>query len=272
MNVRGNSRVVVWLDPTVPQEASLAALSGLGAAAEFLGLFVEDADLLSLSQLSVAREITYEGALSRQLEQGRTEREYRFHAARMRNVFETAARRIRAKHSFRVARGALRAELLKAADDCDTLVLTHSRRQFGPRLTIRSQLGALLAGGPKTLVIVQERWQTGHRIAVLYDGSQTGDFALQTAAAIARADKVGMSVWLPPGHEEALEARALEAIGDAIDVSFRDISVGDDDALVRASVADDTRVLVMSAGEAPATRQTVSELLDRANCSVIVVR
>ena len=132
MNVRGISRVVVWLDPNAPQEASLPALAGLGAAAEFMGLFVEDADLLSLSRLSVAREITYEGAASRQLEQSRTEQEYRVHAARMRSGFEAAARELRARHSFRIARGALRAELLKAAEDCDALVLTHSPGDYHP--------------------------------------------------------------------------------------------------------------------------------------------
>lgn len=271
MSTERRARVVVWLDPTAPQEAALPALAGLGAAAEILGLFVEDLDLLDLSRLSVAREITYEGAPARQLEQSRTEQQFRAHGARMRALFETAARKICSRCSFRVARGVLRAELLKAAADYDTLVLTHSRQQFGPRLTIRTQLDELLTGGPRTLVIVQERWQTGRRIAVLYDDSPASNLALQTAGAIARTESVGLSIWLPADHAGELEARVADEIGDLVDVSFRSIDSGDD-ALVRASDADNARVLILPAHEPAETRQTVSELLDRANCSVIVVR
>ena len=54
MNDGPRSRIVVWLDPNAPQEASLPALAGLGATAEILGLFVEDLDLLDLSRLEGA--------------------------------------------------------------------------------------------------------------------------------------------------------------------------------------------------------------------------
>jgi len=272
VNVDRRSRVVVWLDPTAPQEASLPALACLGAAAEILGLFVEDADLLDLSRLSVAREITFEGTSARQMEQGRTEQQFRVHAARMRNLFEAAARKLSAQHSFRVARGVLNVELLKVAADYDTLVLTHSRHQFGSRLAIRARLGELLAGGPRTLVIVQERWQTGQRIAALFDGSPASELALRTAAAIAGSERVGLSVWLPGERGGALEAKVSEILDKSMSYSLRPLAAQDSVALVRAADRDNPRVLVLPAGEPAETRQTVTELLDRVNCSVIVVR
>ena len=272
MNVDRRSRVVVWLDPTAPQEASLPALACLGAAAEILGLFVEDIDLLDLSRLSVAREISFEGTAARQMERGRTEQQFRVHGARMRNLFEEAARKLSARHSFRVARGVLSAELLRVAADYDTLVLTHSRRQFGPRLTLRTRLGELLTSGPRTLVIVQDRWRTGQRIAALFDGSPASELALRTAAAIARSEGVGLSVWLFGERNGELAAQVAETLDDSASYSLRPIAAADNDALVRAADHDNPRVLVLPAGEPAETRQTVTELLDRASCSVIVVR
>jgi hypothetical protein len=271
MNEQRHSRVVVWLDPNAPQEASLQALAALGAASEVLGLFVEDMDLLELSRLSVAREITYEGSTARQLEQDRTEQLFRLHGTRMRNLFEAAARKLSARHSFRVARGILRTELLKAAAEYDTLVLAHSRRQFGARLTIRTQLGELLTSGPRTLVIVQERWQTGQHVAVLYDASPASEIALRTAAAIARSAGVGLSVWLPEERGSELQAQATEVLGGAPDYSFRAVA-DSDDALIRAANSDHASVLVLPATDPAATRERVTTLLDRANCSVIVTR
>lgn len=272
MNNARRSRVVVWLDPTAPQEGSLQALAGLGAGNEILGLFVEDLDLLDLSRLSVAREITFEGMAARQLEQGRTEQQFRVHGARMRNLFEAAARKISSRHSFRVARGVVRAELLKVSADYDTLVLTHSRRQFGPRLTIRTQLAELLAGGPRTLVIVQEQWQTGACIAALFDGTPAGELALHTAAVIARSEKIGLSVWLPADRRGQLEKKVMDILGESTHASFHRVATDDLDALVRAADSDHARVLVLPATAPAEMHKTVTELLDRASCSIIVVR
>ncbi|MBT8441966.1 MAG: universal stress protein [Gammaproteobacteria bacterium] len=272
MNNASRSRVVVWLDPNTPQEDALPALAGLGAAAEVLGLFVEDSDLLDLSRLSVAREITYEGKPARKMEQSRTEQQFRAHGARMRNVFEAAARKLSARHSFRVTRGVLRTELQKVSADCDTLVLTHSRREFGPRLTIRMQLGDLLACGPRTLVIVQERWQTGRRIAVLFDGSPTSEHALRAGAAIAQSENAPLTVWLPESGDAGLEEKLPGILGGSTGRFVRRVALQDIDALVRATDEENVRVLVLPTTEPAGTRQIVTELLDRANCSIIIVR
>ena len=191
-----HSRVVVWLDPTAPQQDSLQVLAGLGATVEILGLFVEDISLIELSHLPVAREFTFEGPAAKLIDQQNVERQFRAHGNRMQKVFETAVRNIGAIHSFRVARGKLFAELLKVSTDCDTLVLSHSRRHFGQRLTIRARLGELLEDGPPTLVFVQEQWRTGQRVAALFDGSPQSEAALRTAASIAGTEGLELSVWL----------------------------------------------------------------------------
>ncbi len=275
MNQSSHSRVVIWLDPTAPQEESLHMLTGLGAAAEILGLFIEDMSLLELSCLPVTREITFEGAAARQMDQRKIERQFRAHGARMQNLFKTAAKKFGASHSFRVTRGELGAELLKASSDCDMLVLSHSRRHFGPHLTIRTRLNELLTGGPPTLVFVQEQWRTGQRVAALFDGSPQSEAALRTAAAIASSEGLELSVWLADITREEqpqLEARAAEVLGSTSNHTFRFLHVNTADELVLAAGIENPRVLILPSRDAAETQQLVTELLDRVNCSLIVAR
>ncbi|MFQ5634755.1 MAG: hypothetical protein ACE5G3_05440 [Gammaproteobacteria bacterium] len=272
MSADSRPRIVVWLDPTAPQQAALQALAGLGAATEILGLFVEDADLLDVSRLSVAREITWDEQTARKMDERRTEQQFRVHGARMRSLFEATARKITTRHSFRVARGVLRNELLKISADYDTLVLTHSRRHFGPRLTIRAQLDDLLSRGPGTLVFVQERWLVGERIVVLFDGSPESDIALRAGAAMAASAHLALAVWVPEEHRDELEQQAAQALDEPKRCTFRTVAADDVEALGRLADADDARVLVLPGTDAARTRERVAGLLDRASCSVIVVR
>ena len=264
-------RVVVWLDPTTSQEPALEALAGLGAGAEILGLFVEDTDLVGVSQLSVAREFAYGGPATRQLERERTKAGFRVHGARMRGVFEAMVRRITPRHSFRVARGVLRTELLKISADCDTLVLAHSRRQLGARLTVRAQLAELLASGLRTLVFVQERWRTGRSIVVLFDGTPAAGTALRMAAEIARAEELDLVVWLPDARHDELMPRVLEELGTHNGYTTRRLPATDAVALARAADAEHARAIVVP-GDGAGTLESITVLLDRADASLIVVR
>ena len=275
MNAPSRSRVLVWLDPTVPQEALLEALASLGSASEILGLFVEDSTLLSLSRLAVAREVTFEGTTAQQLDQRRIEQQFRVHGARMRHLFETAARKLSASHSFRIARGELRTELLNVSAGFDMLVLAHSRHHFGARLNVRAQLGKLLIGGPRTLLFVQERWRTGQRVVALFDGSPASKVALRAGAAIARSEGMELSILLPNVADEVrvqLRDQVTEALGDLAIHSFTNLAANDIDELVRAADAEHARVLVVPGAEPTDTEQLVTELLDRVSCSLIVAR
>ena len=275
MNIGTRSRVVVWLDPTAAQDDVLQVLSGLGSAAEVLGLFIEDTNLLDLSSLSVAREFTIEGATVRQLDKRNIERQFRANAARMRAAFEKAAQATSARRSFRVARGELASELLKLSTECDTLVVAHSRRNFGPRLTIRTQLNELLLCGPRTLIFVQEQWRTGERVVVLFDGTPSGKAALRTAEMISGSEGLALSVLLPTTSEEnrrELEAQIAEELNRNADHTLIVLSTDDIDELVRAADSEHARVMVLPDSEPTVTYRRIAELLDRVNCSLIVTR
>ena len=177
--------------------------------------------------------------------------------------------------SFRVARGDPRDELIRHSADCDTLVLSHSRRHLGPRLAVRPRLEDLLGAGPPTLVFVQDAWQTGDRVVAVFDGSPAAETALHTAGRIAAAEGLDLSVWLPVSEEsdtEVLRRRATDLLGRGTAHAFSAVDVNDTAALARAAEAEHARVVVLP--ETPGTdiRRCIADLLDTANCSLIVVK
>jgi hypothetical protein len=263
----------VALDPGAPQETVVqAAVSlGEGGVSELLGLFVEDVALLSLSRLPMVREITFEAA-ERALSAEQVELHFRTQATRLRAIFEAGARRAGLRHAFRVARGEVMAELLKAAAEYDVMVLGHSRSHSAQALAQRLRLAELLRQGPATLVFVQERWPTGRRVMTWF-GGRDGDRALRLAAAISRAEDLELSVLLSDesGRREELQRAAQELLG-ARAARFVGISRTGVRELARAAVTEDARVLLLP-GAALSTGPTlVTELLKRVECSVITTR
>lgn len=275
MNQSSGTRIVIWLDPSTPQEGLLQSLGGLGSANEILGLFIEDPGLLELSGLSVVREFAVDAATTRPLKQDNLERQFRAHRSRMQKLFEQAARNISSSCSFRIARGEPGAELLKVATTCDMLVVAHSRYQLAPRLTLRARLDELLSAGPPNLMFVQDQWQTGRCVAVLFDGSTAGEAALRTAASLALNEGLSLSVWMPAtatlSYDE-LQTQCAQLLGESIQAEVHTLPDHDSKSLARAAADSNARVLVIPAAEAADTRTLVPELLQRIDCSLIVVR
>ena len=275
MNDAGRSRVVIWLDPAAPREGALQILAGLSHADEILGLFIEDMSLLELSRLPVAREFTPDAAANRSLDPGDIERQFRTHAIRMQRQFEATTRRLGASHRFQVTRGEPGAELVRISTGCDMLVVAHSRRDLATRLTLRACLGELLEHGPPALLLVQEQWRTGQCIATLYNNGAASEAALRTAAALSRAEELELRVWLPDdepkAHEQRLN-RIREILGDGTRCAFETLPAQDSDELARATRAQHVRALVLPGTEPAATHRLVAELLERVNCSLIVVQ
>ncbi|NIQ24963.1 MAG: hypothetical protein GTN92_21650, partial [Pseudomonas stutzeri] len=210
----------------------------------------------------MVREISFDSAADREITPELIERSFRAQAARMRAVFDKFARPMAARHSFRIARGEFLAELVKAAEDFDVLVVAHSRSHYGPRLAMRAQLAQLLQAGPRTLILVQERWPTGRRVVAVFDGTPESQAALTLAAAVASKEKLELSVWLPRTEQGSgeLRAQAREILGGGKDVRFSVRNLADAAELARAARNEDARALVMPSRAAEATRQLIIDL------------
>jgi hypothetical protein len=114
----------VGLDPALRSKALLEAAVELAGQmqAEFLGLFVENQDLLHFAGLPFAREVGFESATRRALDVESMERSLRALAKEARQALESVAGRMQVQWSFRVVRGAPAVELLAAAEEFDLVI------------------------------------------------------------------------------------------------------------------------------------------------------
>lgn len=269
----GSRRVVIALDPGISLESVLQAVLSLRFDANTIvhALLVEDSALLQVARLSCAREITLD-ARERSLGPERLETQFRAVASRLRMLFEAESRRVGLRCEFQVARGEPTAELIPASSLADVLVLTHSRAEVTRAMSQRVPLSALLKEGPPTLVFVQERWSTGQRVAVVYAGGEATN-ALRLGEIIALREGLDLSVLVHQDRSGDMSANV--PLGEAIytrSVRFRPLKSVGSDQLLQASVAEDARVFILPADLALGDASLVSELLKRADCSIICVR
>lgn len=113
------------LDESPRSTAALTAAAALAAEldAELAGLFVEDIDLQHLIGLPFAREFSVLTGAGRPLSQTEMEQSWRREAETMQRLLAEAARRLRLRWSFRVARGRVTAEVNLLAQAFDLIVL-----------------------------------------------------------------------------------------------------------------------------------------------------
>ena len=202
-------RVLVAMDGSAYGLAAVEAAVHLAAelGAEVLGLFVEDANLLRLAGLPVAREVPLSCAAPRSLDPLAMERLLRAQADQVRQALAEAAARVGVAWSFRVARGHVVRASLETAADLDLVVLgkeNSAPQAPPPRFAPRARASAC----PLLLV---------------FDGSPSSRRALDTAAHLARTMDCQVVVVIETGDEdcEELTRRAtqpLEQAGVAVSV------------------------------------------------------
>lgn len=262
------SRVLITIDAVASHESVVRAVAGVASqpVADVDVLFVEDATLLQLGALRVAREVTLE-ADDRSVAPGQWERQMRVIQARVRARLECEAERAGLHCRFQVARGEPAREVLRAAAEADVLVLPHARLDATRALAMRLPLATLLSEGPATVIFVQESWATGTRAVALYTGEESLQ-ALRAASAIAAREGLGLSVVIP---RHAWNERAGK---DRLDALGRILFIDEvtPEALLLAIRAEDARVLVMPSATIDDTPGLLRELLSRASCSIVTVR
>ena len=118
------TRIVIGLDTSfLTREAlSLAARLAASMDARLKGIFVEDENLLALSSLPFAREISFSGEV-RELDPERMLRAMRAQAESARRVLARVAAEAHVDWSFDVKRGRPLAALAEHAVEDDTLVI-----------------------------------------------------------------------------------------------------------------------------------------------------
>lgn len=206
-------RVLVALDasPSSRDTAEAAARLAAHLRAELVGLFVEDADLLSLAAQPFARRLDLLSGAVRSAEQAQVERELRLQARRARQLLEEIAGRRDIAWSFRVTRGPVAAEIVAAAAGAQLLALGRIGLSRGWGRPLGSTARAVLGEIGGSLLLPVEPLPERPHLVVPFDGSPAAAETLDRAAHLAAAGEGSITVLLPGGDAEVVQQARLEA-------------------------------------------------------------
>lgn len=185
------ARIMVMLGNLESDRAALDALSVLAGSSpsDILGMFVEDAELLMLSELPIAREYCLLTHVERRLQTPDIERLFRVQARAAQQALAEIAHRFGSSLSFRTARGAATALLREALSEVDLMLFGAVRGTF--RLPGDTSRASAIRTGRQP-------------VAVIYDGSDAARRALQIALRLATDATLSLIVLLRAGSVEEL--------------------------------------------------------------------
>ncbi|QSR87465.1 universal stress protein [Candidatus Methylacidiphilum infernorum] len=191
---------------------SNAALLAAKLEAELLGLFVEDVNLLRLSNLPFACETEIHSTLTRSMEPESLLRRFRMLAAQMEERLSHAAHKLHVSWSFQVSRGILWMELLEAAKKCDLLVVS-AKGQFSNFLPFFDDpLCRLLEEVQKPILFLPSEKQLQSPFGLLLDPSKDFLPILKLSAGIAEKFSAALTLFVLNKPLEATQSRLVETM------------------------------------------------------------
>ncbi|NTU96683.1 MAG: universal stress protein [Chlorobiaceae bacterium] len=182
--------IAVAIDCSPHSMASLAAAAELAKLmqAELTGIFVEDINLLRMAELPFTHEIRIYTSEPEKIDPSCLERSLRLQAREAEAALEHYAGQFMLRHSFKVRRGMVPAEVMSASTEADLLVLGRSGRSPGCRKGLGSTVKSALAGNAKNILIMRTGFPpSGESMLVLYDGSEASGAALRIARSLLQA-------------------------------------------------------------------------------------
>ncbi len=176
-------RILVALDASPHSLSALEAAAELAAnlEAELEGLFVEDTNLLTLTQLPFARELSFFSGDPRRLEAKEMERQIRAQATQVRQAMAQIAERSRIQWNFRVSRGSVSEEILSAAAQADLCLLGKVGWSLTGTRYVGSTVQAVLSQRRGPTMVLQKGGKLAVPVLVLYHGSALSQNALRMA-------------------------------------------------------------------------------------------
>jgi len=271
-------RILVAFDVSPGSVAAAEVAAELAALlrAELVGIYVEDAELLHLSASPLAREVDLLTASLCALEAPSVERQLRVQAGRARLQLERIAGRAGIPWSFRVARGAVAAELLSAAAEVDLVSVGRIGWTFRPRPHLGRTARALLCERRGLTLLLERRVPIRPPIVVLYDGSEAAARALEAGRELAVLAAGPLRVLLVGGDGDRLRGEVEERLGGAapagaVPVEIEALGAVDEAALPRVLRYRVGGVLVVPLGTPPLVAEELQRLLGELHCAVLAV-
>ncbi len=276
-------RVLMALDSGYEDISSVEAAAALAARlqVELLGLFVEDIDLVRLAEHPEVSAYSMLSAGPQQLATNHLKRMLRVQLARCRQAIEEAAARRKIKCAFQVRQGRLVAEVLSAAGTSDLVVVGWSKGGVSrPWPTTRmppvATAQAVTEAAAHSVLLLRPGGAIGGPVLVAYDGSDEALRALAAAAEIADLDGGVIEVALLTGRLDQAETWQREVVAALVDVGPTEKVVhmpkaGLDD-LCRIAEREGASLMVLGADLVLKEKEPGRRLLERVDCSVLLVR
>ena len=268
--------ILVALDASPQSLAALEAAADLARNlnAELVGMFVEDINLVRLAELPGTHEVGTSSGTARPLETGKLQRQLRARAERARRALAGVAQRSGVRWSFRVARGAIETELLKAANEADLVIL--GRAGWSGRGRLGSTAQALLSQAPRRALVLEAGEQLQPALMAVFDGSESALRALETAADMA-VQRRGVLIVGIVGEDEAQASEHERQANDwlsrrGVDAQIRRLQAADSSELAGLIQAREDCMLVLPGESTMLQDKPLAEALGDFKCPVLVVR
>ena len=253
---------MVMLGSIESDRAALEALSALAGRnpADILGMFVEDIELLSLAELPIAREYCLLTHVERHLQIPDIERQFRIQARAAQQALAEIAGRLGSTLSFRTVRGITTTLLRDALAETDVMLFGAGR-------------GALRLPGGSTRVNTG-RPSRRQPVAVVFDGSDAAQRALQVALQISPNEAIPLTMILTAGNPDHLSAlteqssrlagtRTLELV-KMVNPAWRDV--------IERAHAQHSAVLIIAITMELLQEENLDRLRNDLSCPVVLVK
>jgi len=243
-------RILVLLDGQA-SEAALEAAAEIARRrhAQLVGLFVEDSDLLTASQLPFAREIGLVSGVSRPLAADDVRRRMAERAAFLRDLLVRVARRRGVEAVLEVGRGRQAQAVLARVRPADLLVIRRGEWAQRPGSLLELVLAEVNCA---VMIVSRAEYAPAHAPMVLMDGSDGAARALSQALALARGETRAVTFLVAPdqgaGDSRAQVTELLR--GQGIEARFVDLERLDR-ASVRAALRHERPPVLLVSRESP---------------------
>ncbi len=277
-------RILLALDAAADDPAGLDALAGLAARlqAEVHGLTVEDTAELDLADHPGVRFVSRVSTTLVRMERGVVERSQRHRAETGRRTLAGVMAAHRVKASFEVRHGPVADEVIAQAEAADLIVLGWGSGGFAVRAPGRPGhiACAVAERSQRPVLLLRPGSPAGGSMLVAYDGTPAGEKALEAAVEIARPRDGHAG---SPVTVALLTARLSDADAWRTDVAarlsahaitsrfmhFPSATAAD---LIAAARQSGAALMVLGVEGPSCCGGEVRTVLDRAGCSVLLVR